>query len=390
LTCPGSINFTKDYPRDTGNNGFADLGTFAHSIREQCLEFGFDAYDFIGHKGTINGVTYECDDEMAGHLQPGIDEIRSFEGQLFIEKRIDLGRWMPGQFGTLDAGVAGKRLIFISDLKYGEGVPVQAVDNTQQMIYALGFWDQIARHITDATKFLIAIDQPRHSEGGGYWPVTLDQLLAFGEELAVKAKLTEDPDAPLIPSDKGCLWCPAANMPGRHGGCPAHHQWMADNIDLRFEDLDELESLGVDWQPPKLTNLTPERRAHIVRAKSQIEKWLEKLHADELATRIAHGPSNGLKAVAGRRPPQKWRDDATAEAYLAQRVDDPEKIFTRKLISPSQGEKMLGFKKDNHFPSALVDRGTPKPVLVPEADKRSPLQSVDDKFDDEDDDLLKL
>lgn len=149
LTCPGSINFTKDYPRDTGNNGFADLGTFAHSIREECLEFGFDAYDFIGHKGVIGGVTYECDEEMADRLQPGIDEIRTFEGQLFVEKRINLSRWMPGQFGTLDAGVAGKRLIFISDLKYGEGVPVSAVGNTQQMIYALGFWDQIARHVTD-------------------------------------------------------------------------------------------------------------------------------------------------------------------------------------------------------------------------------------------------
>ena len=385
LSCPGSINFTKNYPNDS--SAFAALGTVAHGVREECLDLGFDAYDFTGQTRYADGLKFEVTEEMADHLQPGIDEIRQFDGQLFVEKRLDLGRWMPGQFGTLDAGVAGQKLIVISDLKYGEGVAVSPVENTQQMIYALGFWDQIAKHITDAKEFLIIIDQPRNAAGGGYWSISLDELLAFGEQLAVKAKLTEDPCAPLVPSSYGCQWCPAANLPGRLGGCPAHHEWLANTIDMKFGDLDEMDALGLDWQPPSIESLTPERRAHIVRQKSMIEKWLDKLHADELATRIAHGPSNGLKAVAGRRPPQKWREESTAEAYLEQRIKDREKIFTRKLISPSQGEKLLGFKKDEHFPSALVDRGEPKPVLVPESDKRPPLLTVDQRFDNETDEL---
>ena len=106
---------------------------------------------------------------MADALQPGIDQILEYSGKMFVEERLDLGRWMPGQFGTLDCGIAGEELIVISDLKYGSGVPVQAVKNTQQMIYALGFWDQFARHITDAKQFLIIIDQPRNAGGGGEW-----------------------------------------------------------------------------------------------------------------------------------------------------------------------------------------------------------------------------
>lgn len=384
LTCPGSINFTSGI-RENRSSEFAALGTCAHMIREECLELGFDAYDFVGQKRTADGFTFDIDEEMAEHLQPGIDEIRAFDGELSVEKRINLGRWMPGQFGTLDAGVAGKKLIVISDLKYGEGVAVDAVENTQQMIYALGFWDQIARHVTDATNFLIIIDQPRNSAGGGYWPVTLDDLLKFGAELEKKALLTQAADAPLIASSKGCSWCPAANVLGRPGGCPANHQWMADQIDLKFESLDEHEEIGVDWTPPAFHLLTPERRAQIVRQKSAIEKWLERLHADELATRIANGPAYGLKAVSGRRPPQKWRDPVVAEAFLEQKLKDREKIFTKRLISPSQGESILGLTKDQHFPSALVDRGEPKPVLVPEADKRPPLRTVDQLFDESDD-----
>jgi hypothetical protein len=137
LNCAGAVNFTKDYPNEATE--FAAEGTVAHWVREQCLDLGFEPFDFVGTKMRADGFMFEVDAEMAEHLQPGIDEIREFDGPLFVERRISLDRWMPGQFGTLDAGVAGEKLIVISDLKFGEGVPVQAVENTQQMIYALGF-----------------------------------------------------------------------------------------------------------------------------------------------------------------------------------------------------------------------------------------------------------
>ncbi len=383
LNCPGSINFTAKI-KENRSSVHAAEGTVAHSVREDALFLGCDAYEFIGQVREADGMKFEVTEEMADFLQPGIDEIRQYEGEMFIEERLDLGRWMPGQFGTLDVGIAGKKLIVISDLKFGSGVAVSAVKNTQQMIYALGFWDQIARHITDATDFLIIIDQPRNAAGGGSWSITLDELLAFGDELAEKAKLTESPDAPLIPSDYACQWCPAANVPGRPGGCPAHHQAQAALLDLHLEELDDLDDLGIEWSPPSFDALTPQRRAHIVRQKSSIEKWLERLHADELALRISDGPAHGLKAVAGRRPPQKWRDPAPAQAYLEKRVDDVEKIFTKKLITPTQAAKVLGLSRDQQLPSTLIDRGEPKPVLVPEADKRPAINHLDavDDFDD--------
>lgn len=386
--CFGSINATRHLKDDSSE--FAAEGSVAHTVREQSLEFGFDAYDFIGLSFTEDGYTFEVTDEMADNVQPGIDEIREYEGELFVEKWVDTTKWVGldrdgnRQGGTLDAGVCGEKLIVISDLKYGMGVPVQAVDNDQQVLYAVGFWEQIARHKTDATNFLIIIDQPRNAGGGGRWPVTLEELLKRAEALKIAAEKTRDPNAPLIPGTKQCQWCPIANMPGRIGGCAAHHKWIADSIEADFEDIERLNEVGLDWQPPQ--NIPREVRSHIVRMKSTIEKWLEKLHADELDDLMNHGPACGFKAVYGRAGNRKHRDEDKSRAWLKARAlakgKSADDIFTKKLISPAQGEKLLRLGTGN-FPKSLVEQGAPKPVIVPVEDERLSIGLIEDEFDDQ-------
>lgn len=387
--CPGSINFTRPLRDEDDSKEYSAEGTVAHTIREECLTLGFNAYDFIGLTFTEDGFSFLVDEEMADNIQPGVDEIREYEGELFVEKWVNTTKWLGkdsqgrDQGGSMDAGVAGEKLIVISDLKFGKGVAVQAVDNTQQVLYALAFWEQYARHITDATEFLIIIDQPRNRDGGGRWRVSLDALLAKGEELRLAAERTRDPGAPLIATDYGCQWCPAANMPGRKGGCPTHHEWIASTIDMKFDDIEAMNSVGIDWNPPQV--LSREVRSHIVRMKSTIEKWLEKLHADELEDLINYGPACGFKAVEGRRGNRKHRDEIRSQAWMKARAvamgKSADDIFTKKLISPAQGEKLLRLG-DGKFPKSLIEQGAPKPVMVPVEDDRPSIATVDDKFEE--------
>lgn len=379
LNCPGSINFTRHYANES--SAAADEGTVAHWVREQCLELGFDPYDFLGTRMTLNGVTWEVDDEMAEALVEGIDLIREVDGPMFVEKRLDLGRWMPGQFGTLDCGIAGKDVILISDLKYGRGVAVSAVKNTQQMIYALGFWDNIARHVTDAQRFRIVIDQPRNAAGGGEWEVSLEDLLAFGETLKQKASATLDENAPLCASKAACTWCPAANMPGRQGGCPAHAKWQLDQIELDFEDLDEAAASGTPWTPPPVEGLTPERLVQISLAKSGLEKFLEYAHAKALQHIMDYGPTGGQKVVLGRRPPQKWRNADAAEAFMCQQLPSANP-FNKKMKTPTQAAAEMGKKYE--IPAALVERGQPKPIMVPVEDARPSIMTLESEFGEQD------
>jgi hypothetical protein len=355
----------------------------------------------------VEGHLFEWTQEDANFLQPGIDRVRQFEGRMVIEYRVNLDRWMPGDFGTLDVGIIGKDLIVINDLKYGRGVPVDAYRNWQLMIYALGFWDNVARHETDARDFLIIIDQPRANGRArkdvvefedldkeeddeeeddedtepamaGEFRITLDELLAFGETVKKAAARTLDPDAPRVPSEKACRWCAAARVEGK---CPEYESFNMKNLGLTFENLDEAEELGVPVKVPQ--TLTPARRTVLLRSWPMIQKWFKRMHAHALVEALTGDPKlvPGLKAVKGRHGKRFWSDLDAAEAYLSARLSD-EQLFTKKLTSPSGAEKVLG---KGSLPNALVEQGKPKPILVPVEDKRPALRSAEIQFDDLDD-----
>ncbi len=56
---------------------------------------------------------------------------------LLIEQKLDFSRWVPEGFGTGDALIVADDTLHILDLKYGQGVLVEAERNPQMMLYAL-------------------------------------------------------------------------------------------------------------------------------------------------------------------------------------------------------------------------------------------------------------
>ena len=60
------------------------------------------------------------------------------DAQLLVETRLDFSEWVPEAFGTGDAVIIADSILDISDFKYGKGVRVEAKDNPQMKIYALG------------------------------------------------------------------------------------------------------------------------------------------------------------------------------------------------------------------------------------------------------------
>lgn len=378
-TCAGKLNAEEGLPDNSSRE--AAEGTAAHQISNDCLTLGMEPYDFIGSMLKVEDWTFEWTDEDAEYMVPGLDQTRDFGGHFFGEHRVDLSPIydIPDQFGTLDRAVVTDDLIVVSDLKWGRGIPVSPVANKQLQLYALGFWNDVACHLTKATDFLIIIDQPRCSGGGGEWRTTLDALLAFGEEARIRAHRTLDPNAPRTASEKGCMWCRRREAPG---GCATYDEFVLDMLGMQFEDIDDNAAICA---PPYLsTGMTPERRSYILEHKKMIEQWLELQHANCLDDALRGLPTPGRKAVEGRHPPRKWRDPEAADGALlfSQAFGLIGNRFTQKLKSPTQVEKEIG--KDTFTSSfgKLVDAGTPKPILVPEADARPALLSVDQKFED--------
>lgn len=393
MTCP-------DYPNAVAGlydatNEYAAEGTGAHSISDDCLALGLDADVFIGSKLKVNETndegevlqswTFEWTEDDAEQLQYGLDEIRAFEGKFFGEHTVDLSEvvGVPGQFGTLDRGVVGKDLIVVGDLKWGRGIPVSPVRNKQLMIYGLGFWRNVARHLTDATEFLFIIDQPRCHGGGGYWRCTLDELLAFQDEVREAAARTEQANPPRVASEKGCYWCARRQQsptePGAVSGCKAYDEFALDLLGSKFDDIDEANLLGSELLPPDMLRLSAERRSFVVRHKGTIEKWLDHLHAKVIQDGLNGDPTPGLKVVDGRRGRKNWVDEDQASAWLEPHLG--ENKFNIKLKSPAQAIKILPVEdRKALIDSGLFQQGDPKPVLVDEHDDRPAKATVDDKF----------
>lgn len=395
LGCAGAINRCKKLGL-TGDDGkvntAADEGTAAHLIRELSLSVGLDAYDFVGTEVDVNGVIYVCDEDMADALQPGIDRVREFEGQMVIEYRVDTTPWVGldeegnRQGGTLDCGIIGENEIVINDLKFGRGIPVEAVGNTQIRLYALGFYEQVAKKITKATKFRFVIDQPRNAKGGGEWTQTLDELLAFGEYVKERAAMTFDPDARCTPNLESCLWCPAAKV---EGACPEYEAWNLEFCGIEFENLDDYDEFGIDVQMPDPEGLTTARKKAIYDHLTAIRKFLTRVEASVAAdVRIGDGEKYGLKIVAGRRSNRKHADEEQSEAWLKKHGFKDDQIIIKKLRTPAMLDKIVG---KNKFPKDFVVGGEPTPSIVSIEDARpallvtSDFENLDEEFEDFDD-----
>lgn len=412
MRCPGSVAAEQKEPDEMSE--WAAEGTVAHWVLEQCLRYGLEASDFIGKKRTeyeedkdgnrVEGgksFTIEVTDEMAEHLQDIIDEIRDRGGKQFYELRLKLDRWLPDQFGTLDIGSVhlDEILVCIDDLKYGAGIPVFAERNYQMMIYALGFWDQIARAMfkkagipTKNVRFRLTIHQPRNAGGGGTWECSLRDLLDFGEEVAEAGEATLSKKAPRIAGDKQCGYCKAA----MNGHCRAYDEFQAAKFDAKlkdFSDMDENDEIKLP-DPEKMDAKT---RAAILRGAPALRQWLNRLHTDHINDCLGGLDGGGLKAVRGRAGLRKWRDEDAAKEWLDENVPEGRSLYQpRKIVSPAMAEKLIGRKilmkepetapkrKPKKPPLICVEitQDEGKPVLVPESDKREAIIAYHERFTD--------
>lgn len=381
--CPGSVNATKDLPR-LGNEPAAE-GSVLHDITADCLQFGFDPYDYVGQDFEHEGFKFTIDDDQAEVMCIGVDWAREQPGQLFVETRVDLSAWPPFEFGTLDVGLVSDELITLVDHKYGY-IPVDAESNKQVAIYAMGFYEQIAKHITKATKFRLIINQPRRiGPKWRVWEVELDDLREFMGDIQEAVAKAEDPDAPRFAGQTQCQYC-AANPAMGGPGCFELDTYMLAMLGLTREDLDDAALIG-DLEMPDLATLTPEQQATIWKHRTMIAKWIEGVTRLGLESALNGEPPPGLKAVKTFKD-REYTDEAKAEAVLTEVLGDDR--FTKKLKSPAQAEKVL--KPTTRKPgnpdawkklSALIykpDRGY---ELALETDEREPWKPVDLKFDEE-------
>lgn len=426
MVCAGSLALESKLP-DT-SSAFADEGTAAHAVAAFCLEKEFDAaylvqlakpFEYVDH-GKAKSILVDSD--MAGHVQTYINAIRQYAqgNELLVEQRLEFSRYVevPDQFGTSDAVILTEDEIQIHDLKYGRGVKVDANDNEQMMLYALGALDTFGA-LGDFKRIRMVIHQPRLSHLSE-WDCSVDELLAFAGRAkerafhAMQVLNNEKPDAiyhHLTPGEKQCRFCKAK------ASCPALTDRVLQTVAGDFVDLTkgeiavgikDAESIlaqaygvklkDIDFEiigdsarfVVKKPNITPQLEAAELRIVSSddahlatcmdsldlIESWCKAVRA-EIERRLLSGAFTDAryKLVEGRMGARAWSDENAAEVMLKSFRLKTEQMYDFKLISPTSAEKVLAAASPKRWTKAqaLISRAGGKPSVAPAADKRPAL-----------------
>lgn len=355
LACPGSVRLEAEYAHGK-SSVFAQEGTRAHELADMCLKSGDDTIKYLG--ATIeDGVV---DQDMVNHVQDYVDYVRSFKGDHFYEQRVEYTNWVPNGFGTSDAIVIepdGKR-VHVIDLKYGKGVAVSAVDNTQGIMYALGVHQLLELSHDDIEEFVVHIYQPRIGNFSE-WAITTKELLKKGEWIAQQAELALTDDAPVVPGEKQCNWC------AHKANCVDLKRYVDNIICAEFDDLTSPDALSKD------------DLANVYAHKSMITGWLEAIDKKIMTDMLDGQTYPNLKLVEGRSL-RKWQNEERIATVLVDTLGDG--AYTKKLLSVSQAEKALG-KVNKALVQDYIIKPPGKPTVAPLSDKRPAIGDVSDEFD---------
>jgi uncharacterized protein DUF2800 len=357
MACPGSVQLARTVPTPPSTS-YAEEGTRAHTLAELTLAKGVSADFFVGM--TLHGG--EVTDEMAEFVQVYLDhcgELYAIADDVWVERRFSLAALNPPgpMFGTADfvAYKRATRTLYVCDLKYGQGVVVEAKGNKQLRYYALGALLSLGPIEYPIDKIVMSIVQPRAAHVDGPIrsdEITYDDLVAFAIELMQAAHATLVPDAPLNPGSH-CRFCPAS------GVCPAQRDHALSVAQAEFS--------VEEWAPPAPDTVPLAELVEMLPKFRILEDWMAACRA-LVVGRLERGEDvPGMKLVA-KRPSRKFTDEAAVIAALEALGWQGDDYYVQKIKSPAQIEKLLGKPDFRQFVEQFVIKESSGYKLAPASD----------------------
>ena len=355
LSCTPSARLEQEF-EDRETEAAAE-GTAAHALCEHKLRRALkmqsrrpvSQYDCEEMETCTDGYVQFVLETLAEAKRHCADPIVS------IEQRLDFSCYVPEGFGTGDCVIIADHTLHIIDFKYGQGVLVEAENNPQMMLYALGAL-RAYDALYDVDEIAMTIYQPRR-ENISTWTISVDALKAWAKEvLTPRAKLAFEGKGDYRPG-AWCVFCKAAVK------CRARAEEKLALAQYEFA------------QPPILSDSEIE---DILGRLDDLTRWAEEIRAYAQDAAVNHGKQwRGYKVVEGRSI-RKYTDEAAViDAANAAGYHD---IFRRTLLPITEMEKLMGRQDFAKILGGLVVKPAGKPTLVPISDKRPPIPSVQNDF----------
>lgn len=362
LVCTPSARLEAMFPDE--QSPYAAEGTVAHDLAESILRHKLEGKKLPKYDHSAEMV--EAVNRYVDICEEKVNEARarSSDAEVMIEAKLDFSRWVPEGFGTGDMVIVADGILEVIDLKYGKGVPVSAIENTQMRLYALGAYD-VNEYLYDIKSVRMTIVQPR-LDSVSTDELSVEELLDWGDEVKPIAQKAWNGQGECTP----CGYC---------NFCKARHtcRALADTcLTAFYKDGGKLNQL-----------LTDQEVSDILAMKDLITKWIKGVY-DFAYEKALSGEKQwpGYKLVEGTSRRTITDPDAAAKTLLDNGYKEEDIFKPRELEGITNLQKVLGKKGVTEYLEAYIDKPEGKPTLVPESDKRPAINTVEsmaNEFTDE-------
>lgn len=365
LNCTPSAMAESVYP--DSESDFAREGTLAHALAAKRLKthFGRSTKDEETEIAELSEryLTGEMEEHVEGYCNFVLQRYREArerarrthgcEPEIRIEARLDYSDWVEDGFGTGDALIIGGGMMEIIDLKYGKGVEVNAENNTQMMLYALGA-GAAYDYAFDISVVRMTIYQPRIGNLSS-WEIPADELTRWAREELTPLAMLAAKGKGARQSGEWCRFCRAK------GDCP---RLAADSLAL-FELNSDANGIEIHHLPRILAQL------------DIMKVWVNAVEERALARALGGERIKGYKLVEGRSVRKITDPQGAAAALLAAGAEPDEVWRPRELRTLTELERTFGKKGFAAACGKYVEKPKGKPTLTVESDRRKALDPAD-------------
>lgn len=293
LSCPPSAR--AEAGLTDSSSDAAEQGTVAHALAEwKVRRLGHRLVDSAGAKPVSEWIDEEMErytDEYATFVleQAAAAKMADPSFTLRVEQRLDFSHIVPGGFGTGDCVIIAEPTLQIIDLKYGQGVLIEAENNPQLMLYALGALHTFG-DLYDIERVAVTIYQPRRANADTC-EISVAELQQWAEtEVIPKAELASAGEGKFCPGS-WCQFCCIA---------PTCRAWAEANLTLA----------KLEFAPP--AELSDVEIADLLARIPDLKSWASDVEAYALSKEVNQGvvfrgsSSSRVVRYASTSPKPTW------------------------------------------------------------------------------------
>jgi len=370
LACTPSVFLEKQEPQ-RGSSPYAQEGTEAHELGELKLRLEFGKItqaeynsQYLMFKARSQYWSQEFEDFVDEYVNLVKEQSEGFT-EIHFELKVDYGHIIdvPDHFGTCDCVIVFPDKVTIVDLKYGKGVLVEAENNSQLSLYALAACQTLKLEVSS---FRIIICQPR-LDNFSSWDVSFVDLWKWGTGYArQRAQLAKEGKGDFCPGEKQCRFCKLA------GKCNARADVRLAEAKDAFDD--DIGKLIVPEERKQIARqVSLEKLAILLEIAPLYAQWLKDVEAYAYTLAMSGTQIPGYKLVQGRTVRKIDNEEGLVRVLKSAGFQDKDLYKPAKLKGLGDLEELVGKRNFEKISQPFVTKPAGEPTLVPESDKRAPI-----------------